>query len=214
MKRKMINVNEDTYNDIARIKGTMSFESFFREVVNRNDNDINQKNITDKISLEDILIDGEEVIPESTRYEVIAKSIYEVLYKGEAKITDLQEAEYILSDMGMFLPRNINILFQHAIRYHFANLVLPSYKTRVESVNQKTYLMYSNDTCLYKIGKSENVENRLNTIVRFGVNAEVVHIIDKNIETELHRKFKEKRKKGEWFDLSKEDTRYIKSILS
>lgn len=72
------------------------------------------------------------------------------------------------------------------------------------------YLIKSADTGLYKIGVAKNVPNRLQTIKRqSGEHLEVIRIFqaqDKYLyEGRMHRFFEDKRKSGEWFDLSQQD---------
>lgn len=60
---------------------------------------------------------------------------------------------------------------------------------------------------LHKIGKAENVENRLKQIEKDeGCELEVVHTIRSmdytRAETRLHNKYKHLRRRGEWFELS------------
>ena len=70
------------------------------------------------------------------------------------------------------------------------------------------YLMKSG--CFYKIGSSKNVERRNYEIgIKLPENLNIIHKIKTDdpsgIENYWHNRFKEKRKQGEWFDLSNED---------
>ncbi len=77
---------------------------------------------------------------------------------------------------------------------------------------QKTYLMLDVKRGFYKIGKSANPRHRESTLQAEVPSITIVHIIDINIEKELHNKFKSKRMRGEWFKLLPEDVEYIKSL--
>lgn len=65
----------------------------------------------------------------------------------------------------------------------------------------KTYFFKNPITNLIKIGKSIDIHRRKKDIqVGTGAELEILYVSDKNIEGELHRKFKEYRVHGEWFD--------------
>jgi hypothetical protein len=77
----------------------------------------------------------------------------------------------------------------------------------------KIYLIKTSASDLYKIGRSENVKNRLKQIkgsMSF-VDIFLIHTIDYDCENALHEFFKEKRSVGEWFLLSEEDIALIKA---
>jgi hypothetical protein len=75
--------------------------------------------------------------------------------------------------------------------------------------NGYVYIIRTLNSTHVKIGKTINITNRLKSlytnigdIYLFGY----IYCVDySKIETELHRKYKDKRIRGEWFDLSKED---------
>lgn len=78
------------------------------------------------------------------------------------------------------------------------------------------YLIRSSDG-LYKIGRSGNPNNRMRTFkltLPFDVEYEcVIHTDDMvALEKQLHRKYTEKRIRGEWFKLSARDVKYIKGL--
>ena len=65
----------------------------------------------------------------------------------------------------------------------------------------KTYFFKNPTNSLIKIGKSNNVEKRKKIIeIGTGAELEVLCVLDENIEGKLHRKFKQYRIHGEWFD--------------
>lgn len=88
----------------------------------------------------------------------------------------------------------------------------------------KTYIVYSEQSGLYKIGKtthfysSERHTGRLTTLQVSDPSIIPVAIFEADIETQLHRKYHDYRKKGEWFSLSKETIedilRLYKNLLS
>ncbi len=67
---------------------------------------------------------------------------------------------------------------------------------------QKTYLMVDGNG-YYKIGKSYNPTIRESTLQSENPTIELIAICDRDIESELHDKNKQHRKRGEWFELSK-----------
>lgn len=73
------------------------------------------------------------------------------------------------------------------------------------------------DNGYYKIGRTVNPAARLETLeVRLPFPIEALHIVScqdmTGTEKELHAKFQDKRKDGEWFALTDEDVEYIKSL--
>jgi hypothetical protein len=69
----------------------------------------------------------------------------------------------------------------------------------------------------YKIGKTKNVDRRvgqLATLPPFDI--EIIHTIKTKdmgqLELELHEKFAEKRKRGEWFELEEGDIAWLKTL--
>lgn len=66
--------------------------------------------------------------------------------------------------------------------------------------SQKTYFIFNPMTNMIKIGKSNDVERRMNTLsTQSGCELELLHVIDEDVELELHAKFKHIRHHGEWF---------------
>lgn len=69
---------------------------------------------------------------------------------------------------------------------------------------------------VYKIGRTKNVAARISQLKALPFKIELVHSIacedDLKCEQELHEKFKDKRKTGEWYELTKVDIEFLKSI--
>lgn len=79
------------------------------------------------------------------------------------------------------------------------------------------YLLKIKDKKQYKIGVSKNFERRYNEISpKMPFELKTINLIESfnifDLEKKLHNKFSDKRIKGEWFELSKKDVEYIKSI--
>lgn len=76
-------------------------------------------------------------------------------------------------------------------------------------LRQKTYLIKDNRTGATKIGKSNNPYKREKTLQSEVLSLELLYICDDNIESLLHKKYKDKRIRGEWFNLTDKDIEYI-----
>jgi hypothetical protein len=94
------------------------------------------------------------------------------------------------------------------------------YVTRHKSPRKKVvgyvYLLRAN-TGNYKIGKTKDPSNRMRTFgIQLPFEVEYEHLIKSadmgRLEATLHKRFKDRRINGEWFDLSADDVAYIKSI--
>jgi vacuolar-type H+-ATPase subunit F/Vma7 len=93
----------------------------------------------------------------------------------------------------------------------------PIYIQRTKKSNPKSnakkmcYLMVDSSTKYVKIGNSINPHKRERTLQSEKPTIEILHIFNKNIETELHQKYSKKRIRGEWFNLTtNEVSRIIK----
>jgi hypothetical protein len=73
----------------------------------------------------------------------------------------------------------------------------------------KTYLMKNKLNGLYKIGKSINPKYREKTLQSQEPEIEMVKVWQKDIENDLHFKYKKYRKRGEWFKLNKTQVKHI-----
>ena len=76
-------------------------------------------------------------------------------------------------------------------------------------VDRKTYLMKDNHNKLYKIGYSKNPKARESTLQSEKPSIKMVKVWNKDIEQELHNLYAEFRIRGEWFDLTPIQVRYI-----
>jgi Meiotically up-regulated gene 113 len=76
------------------------------------------------------------------------------------------------------------------------------------------YLMLDEHTGLYKIGRSYNAEHREKTLLSQCPKIKLLFSFLATYPTEkkLHEKFKDKRKRGEWFELSQIDVEYIENF--
>lgn len=83
--------------------------------------------------------------------------------------------------------------------------------TMVKEEFNYIYILFNHDTKLYKIGFSKETEHREATLQSKEPNIKLLHkwIASKKIETQLHKIFKDKRVRGEWFNLEESDINEI-----
>lgn len=74
--------------------------------------------------------------------------------------------------------------------------------TKEENRTVKTYLMKDSNTGYTKIGKAINPKFRESTLQSEKPTISLFAICEENIETELHKRFENKRIRGEWFNLN------------
>lgn len=79
----------------------------------------------------------------------------------------------------------------------------------------KIYVMLDKNTGYYKIGRSVTPKKREKTLQSEKPTIEMIYNIEGQVKDEkiLHRKFKDKRIRGEWFDLSGGDLAKVKEYL-
>ena len=73
----------------------------------------------------------------------------------------------------------------------------------------KTYLIKNKRNGFYKIGKSKRPFKREKTLQSQEPLIEIIKVFNKDVESELHKLYSEFRIRGEWFDLSKIQVKYI-----
>jgi hypothetical protein len=77
-----------------------------------------------------------------------------------------------------------------------------------------TYLVYNKSNGLHKIGKSIDVGKRIIQLqVATGADLELILVIEKNVERELHKELKGSHVHGEWFRLGISEIEFIKSYM-
>lgn len=73
----------------------------------------------------------------------------------------------------------------------------------------KCYIIKDVNTGFYKIGKSKNPKNREKTLQAEKPTIKIIKIFRDDIESKLHRIYNSQRIRGEWFNLSKIQVKYI-----
>lgn len=81
--------------------------------------------------------------------------------------------------------------------------------TNIDLSNQKTYIMKDSSTNLIKIGKAINPKYREKTLQSEKPTIFLFAVCEDNIESELHKKFEDKRVRGEWFNLTDNEINVI-----
>lgn len=84
------------------------------------------------------------------------------------------------------------------------NLFIPQRECVLDG-GLKTYLMKDNSNGAIKIGKSKTPGYREDTLMSQNPNITLVAICDNDVEKRLHRMYKHKRMRGEWFSLDESD---------
>jgi hypothetical protein len=75
-----------------------------------------------------------------------------------------------------------------------------------------TYLIYNKHNELYKIGRSSDVYDRLNSLRNeISSDLEIIAYLDTDVEGVLHKEYNKSRVFGEWFNLSIDDILDIKN---
>lgn len=88
--------------------------------------------------------------------------------------------------------------------FSMMNLFIPQRECVLDG-GLKTYLMKDNSNGAVKIGKSKTPGYREDTLMSQNPNITLVAICDNDVEKRLHRMYKHKRIRGEWFSLDESD---------
>ena len=120
----------------------------------------------------------------------------------KAHITNMQELDDVLSALSVQVYRSLNPLDEG---------------DDDSEEDQKTYVYLMQDTTnnYYKIGHSKNPQYREKTLQSEKPTIELLLFYAGSCEDEirLHERFKEKRIRGEWFNINEEDIQAIKDYF-
>lgn len=125
----------------------------------------------------------------------------------------------------VFSPRdiaNINTTPEKVLKYtqgrelylliaEYLNLIHEVKKLKNHPSKMRTYLMKDLNTGLYKIGRSKNPAARESTLQSEKPTIKMVKVWEEDIEKELHRMYEKERVRGEWFNLSEIQVKFITS---
>lgn len=76
-----------------------------------------------------------------------------------------------------------------------------------------TYVIKDRLSGLSKIGRTSDLNKRLSTLSTSNLNLSLFISVDEDREKELHRLFKDKQVKNEWFDFNEKDLEDIKELF-
>lgn len=127
-------------------------------------------------------------------------------FKGQNAVAIFPPSKGILS-FNMIKKKN---LYRWLFDEDEDNPVIDDTKTK------KKYLILDSKNNLIKIGQSYYPKTREKTLHGISPDWDIITtwIAPVSVEKELHEKYKNKRKRGEWFDLNFSDLKDIKSYMS
>lgn len=149
---------------------------------------------------------------ESLEYRIVDNELFFNLGQTVGSFKDHNfEGLYFLKiyNPQLFIKENDDEFFHGSLIndvIHYSSLKFDIHKNEI---HQKTYLMLDSNTNLYKIGKSKDPKFREKTLQSEKPTISLFAVCEKDIESELHNKFSDKRIRGEWFDLNKDDVKWI-----
>lgn len=112
------------------------------------------------------------------------------------------------------IRHNLPIGISTMVSFFYGNLVNGTISEKEELITE-TYLILNTTTEFHKIGKTrQGIEKRMSQFAGMSAgNCYVIGSVNKDIENILHKKYKNKRIKGEWFNLSKKEVDEIIEIF-
>lgn len=136
----------------------------------------------------------------------------------------LKNLEYVIKGHDTFYRmyrkfEKLKLIYVRSIEQNYVFQIHP-FKENHEFKNKRinktvyVYLMVDDYTNLYKIGKSNNVHFREKTLLSQTPKIRLIHYFNRPdyLESDLHKKYKSQRVRGEWFELTQEDVEFIKSL--
>ena len=159
-----------------------------------------------------LLIGGYLNIIHNNNELVKISELKQIVRRLEETIENFDEEKYKNARIENMESRIIEDANNQKEKYYLELNKKPSKDRRKEYV----YLILG-ENGRYKIGCSVDPKNRLASLrLSSCENHELIHTIETKdqykLESELHEKFKEKRNHSEWFTLSDEDVKYIKTL--
>lgn len=127
---------------------------------------------------------------------------------------DIELALFSSMTLGIYELKNISV----EERERIYKLLVCSRGNKYIPKKEYVYIIKNIENGLFKIGYSTNPKNRISSIkTSAGVEIDEIEVAEvvngRNVEKHLHRLFKNKRKLGEWFKLSKNDIKLAKEEL-
>jgi hypothetical protein len=173
----------------------------------------------------DVVIVIEDIDPEDHRF---IEALHQLKFHSEALIllvnhegvlNSCYTQKEIVSIKRLLDPR-YQIRLSTKLQYLAVDaLIDTSHQSRPQTKITKDGFVYliQSSTGFYKIGRTKNPDDRLRTFgIKLPFEVDYVCTIPTEdmigLETQLHNQFRDRRINGEWFDLSKYDVEYIKSL--
>lgn len=131
----------------------------------------------------------------------------DLIYEGSKLVGVNYDSDNIVKDLDKLIKQLQQYRSELATFYNYTPPKKESY------LYTYVYLMKAGP--YYKIGRSLRPQLREKTLMGLDYRVELIFMSPLTMredEKELHNKFREKRVKGEWFDLTNEDVKYIKSF--
>lgn len=123
----------------------------------------------------------------------------------------------ILSTLEYFQKSLFETLHVNIKTYSFLKdiISLPTKESLKGNLSKYVYVIKNNVTGYYKIGNSKDPFRREKTLQSQepDINMIVLHKAHTCVETKLHRKYKDKRVRGEWFDLTIEEIKEVEKFI-
>lgn len=150
-----------------------------------------------------------EIIKGIICLEEIAEKINKAV--SEDNVSAINDCYSEFEKIKHLVPKNIQIMFC----FYFGSCCT-SAGINKSNKNQKTYLVQNSTTGLYKIGRTVNeVKVRVAQFTGMSAGDNYIHgFVDRDIERELHKKYKHKRIKGEWFNLDRNEANEILELFA
>lgn len=136
----------------------------------------------------------------------------DLLYEG-GKLVGIHNSDFenVVSDIDKLIKSLLIYRDEMAILYNEKPKAKKSY------IFTKIYLAYDDSNGYYKIGRSMDPVLREKTLMAERSTVSflfISHNVPFSTESELHKKFKPKRIRGEWFNLNEDDISYIKEYIN
>lgn len=123
-------------------------------------------------------------------------------------ISEIGEDHKFINDFIMFVIKNKVKVDFNSFYFSVENI-----KNYIKYLSEKrlvfTYIMKDNSSNLYKIGRSRNPIFREKTLLGQIPNIILEFLVPFNIENRIHREIKNKRIRGEWFNLNNNELNFL-----
>lgn len=160
-----------------------------------------------------------EILDPIETYNTFLKHTRTLLEKLDYFTLTLEDYDDLERKKGKLIVKNpkgpVIIPYENKIEV-YKGIYTPSVENTELDDQNRVYLIYSSTQDLFKIGRSKNPKTRERTLQGQDPKLEILKTwyAPKTAETDLHRQFKSKRIRGEWFQLNLGDLVEIRDIMS